>query len=124
MCPADLGFGAGTAAVIVPETVEPAGMTTCPAASLTSWLTVAVKASPAWACRVLMDSLAASGTLVPAASVSVVGAAGLGGGGFTTAFLAGCTAGAGTSFIAAVDSAGAPAGVPAAEAGGGVHLLP
>src|SRR3989442_14564197 len=71
-----------------------------------------------------MDSLAASGTLVPAASVSVVGAAGLGGGGFTTAFLAGCTAGAGTSFIAAVDSAGASGRVRAGGSAGWLRRLP
>src|SRR5256712_4254348 len=76
--PLELGLGAGSAAVIVPSTLDPAGITTCPAASFTSWPTVAVNASPALADRVLIESLAASPTRVPAARVSVVGAAGLG----------------------------------------------
>src|SRR5206468_11742725 len=95
---------------IVPCPAEPAGITTCPTTSFTSWATVAVNASPALACRVLIDSLAASGTLVPADAVSVVGAAGLGAGGlgagvfFSGATLAGWVGGAGTSLIAAVVS--------------------
>src|SRR5439155_515978 len=92
-----------------------------PTAPFTAWGTVAVKASPALACRVLIDSLAASGTRVPAAAVSVVGAAGLGAGGlgagvfFSGATLAGWVAGAGTSFIAAVDSVGASVRLRAVE---------
>src|SRR2546422_2237495 len=66
--PGELGLGRGSAASIVPCTVEPAGITTCPAASFTSWLTDPVKASPALACRVVIVSLAASGTRVPAAA--------------------------------------------------------
>src|SRR2546426_10438871 len=112
------GLGRGSAASIVPCTVEPAGITTCPAASFTSWLTDPVKASPALACRVVIVSLAASGTRVPAAAVSVVGAAGLGGGlgaRFSGAALAGWVARAGTSFRAAVDSAGASVRLRAVE---------
>src|SRR5207247_3125703 len=109
------GLGACSSATIVPCTADPAGITTCPASSFTSWPTVAVKASPAFACRVLIDSLTASGTRVPAAAVSVVGAAGLGAGGlvagwdvlFSGAGLAASVGGGGTSFIAAGDSVGA-----------------
>src|SRR5688572_3678724 len=93
-------------------------MTTRPAASRMSWLTVALKASPALACRVVIVSLAASDNLVPAAAVRVVGTAGatgLGAGGwaagrgafFSGAGLAGSATGAGTSVSAAVDSVGA-----------------
>src|SRR5256886_13578155 len=109
--PLELGLGAGSAAVIVPSTLDPAGITTCPAASFTSWPTVAVNASPALADRVLIESLAASPTRVPAARVSVVGAAGLGVGALVAggvAFFSGFAGvAAGPSFIAADDSAGA-----------------
>src|SRR5256885_6732367 len=68
-----------------------------------------------------MVSLAASGTRVPAASISGAGAAGLGGVGFLTgmafsgAALAGSVAAAGTSFMAAVDSVGARVRLRAVE---------
>src|SRR5437899_2483365 len=97
----------------------PLGMTTCPEASFTSWRTVAGNASPALADRVLIESLAASPTRVPAARVRVVGAAGLGAGALwagVVAFFsgwAGCAAG--TSFIAADDSVGARVRLRAVE---------
>src|SRR3989442_1347500 len=71
--PLELGFGAGSAATTVPCTVEPAGITTWPDASLTSSPTVALNASPGFACRVEIDSLAARGTRVPAAAGSGFG---------------------------------------------------
>src|SRR5438309_4917366 len=91
--PLELGLGAGSAAVIVPSTLDPAGITTCPEASFTSWPTVAVNASPALADRVLIESLAVSPTRVPAAKVRVVGAAGLRAGvlgAAIMAFVSGC----------------------------------
>ena len=115
--PADLGFGAGSAATIVPETDAPAGITTRPDASLTSSLTVAVNPSPALADRVEIVSVALRVSFVPAARLSVLGAAkeAAGVAGFVGGLLAGrsgagragCGAGAGTSRIAAVLSAGA-----------------
>src|SRR6058998_2487384 len=101
--PLELGLGAGSAAVIVPSTLDPAGITTCPEASFTSWPTVAVNASPALADRVLIESLAVSPTRVPAARVRVVGAGG------AAAFFSG------TSFIAADDSVGASVRLRAVE---------
>src|SRR5436190_3832866 len=106
---------------IAPATGGPAGITTRPLGSFTAWLTVALNASPALAVRVVIVSLAASGTWVPAASISGTGAAGLGGVGFLTgvafsgAALAGSVAGAGTSFMAAVDSVGARVRLRAVE---------
>src|SRR2546430_4984357 len=106
---------------IVPDTVAPAGITTRPLGSFTAWLTVALNASPALAVRVVIVSLTASGTWVPAASISGAGAAGLGGVGFLTgvafsgAAFAGSVAAAGTSFIAAVDSVGARVRMRAVE---------
>src|SRR5437016_4963906 len=105
--PVEFGFGAGSAAVIVPETVAPAGITTRPVASFTSWLTVAVNESPAFAERVEIVSLAVAGTRVPAASIRGAGFAATGF--FTGAFFSGAgfaasVAGGGTSFRAAVDS--------------------
>src|SRR5207244_11044227 len=109
--PLELGVGAGSATVIVPSTLDPAGITTCPEASFTSWPTVAVNASLALADRVLIESLAVSPTRVPAARVRVVGAAGLGAGVLgagVVAFFSGCLGcAAGTSFIAPDDSVGA-----------------
>src|SRR5881397_3835896 len=119
--PVEFGFGAGSAAVIVPDTVAPAGITTRPVASFTSWLTVALNESPAFAVRVLIVSAAVAGTRVPAPSVSGAGAAGFGGTGFFTgAFFSGAgfaasVAGAGTSFRAAVDSVGARVRLRAVE---------
>src|SRR2546430_5839971 len=95
---------------MVPDTVAPAGITTRPLGSFTASLTVALKASPALAERVVMVSLAASGTRVPAASISGAGTAGLGGVGFLTgvafsgAALAGSVAGAGNALLAARSS--------------------
>ena len=71
----------------------------------------------------MIVSLAASGTRVPAAAVSVVGTAGLGGGlgarfsgaALSGAALAGSAARAGTSFKAAVDSVGASVRLRAVE---------
>src|SRR6266849_5107317 len=106
----DARAAAAPAAAIVPDTVAPAGITTRPVASFTSWLTVAVNGSPAFAERVLIESLAVAGTRVPAASMS---GAGFGGAAFFTgaffsgAGLAASVARAGTSFRAAVDSVGA-----------------
>src|SRR2546425_10151597 len=117
--PLELGLGAGSAAMIVPSTLDPAGITTCPEASFTSWPTVAVNASPALADRVLIESLAASPTRVPAARGRGGGAAGLGAGALWAggvAFFsgwAGCAAG--TAFIAADDSVGAGVRVRAVE---------
>ena len=117
--PLELGLGAGSAAVIVPSTLDPAGITTCPEASFTSWPTVAVNASPALADRVLIESLAVSPTRVPAARVRVVGAAGLGAGVLgagVVAFFSGCLGcAAGTSFIAPDDSVGASVRLRAVE---------
>jgi len=70
-----------------------------------------------------IESLAASDIRVPAAAVSVVGAAGLGAGGlaagwdvfFSGAGLAASVGGGGTSFIAAVDSVGASVRLRAVE---------
>src|SRR5438552_17696758 len=78
--PLELGLGAGSAAVIVPSTLDPAGITTCPEASFTSWPTVAVNASPALADRVLIESLAVRPTRVPATRDQGGGAAGQGAG--------------------------------------------
>src|SRR5881628_1629117 len=116
--PVEFGFGAGSAAVIVPETVAPAGITTRPVASFTSWLTVAVNESPAFAERVEIVSLAVAGTRVPAASIRGAGFAATGF--FTGAFFSGAgfaasVAGAGTSFRAAVDSVGASVRLRAVE---------
>src|SRR5207247_6190653 len=109
--PLELGLGAGSATVIVPSTLDPAGITTCPEASFTSWPTVAVNASPALADRVLIESLAVSPTRVPAARVRVVGAAGLGAGVLGAggvAFSPGCLGCAAcASCIALGDSVGA-----------------
>ncbi len=119
--PVELGFGAGFAATIVPDTVAPAGITIRPAGFFTSWLTVAVKASPAFAVRVLIVSLAVAGTRVPAANISGAGAAGFGATGFFTgvffsgAGFAASVDGAGTSFKAAVDSVGASVRLRAVE---------
>src|SRR5437879_10098035 len=110
--PLELGLGAGSAAVIVPSTLDPAGITTCPEASFTSWPTVAVNASPALADRVLIESLAVSPTRVPAARVRVVGAAGLGAGALGAGVVAFFS---GTSFIAADDSVGASVRLRAVE---------
>src|SRR5438552_15619830 len=96
-------------------------MTTRPVASFTSWLTVAVNGSPAFAERVEIVSPAVAGTRVPAANISGAGAAGFGGTGFFTgafcsgAGLAASYAGAGTSFRAAVDSVGASVRLRAVE---------
>ena len=116
--PVEFGFGAGSAAVIVPDTVAPAGITTRPVASFTSWLTVAVNESPAFAVRVEIVSLAVAGTRVPAASIRGAGFAATGF--FTGAFFSGAdfaasVAGAGTSFRAAVDSVGASVRLRAVE---------
>src|SRR5207253_213148 len=68
-----------------------------------------------------MVSFAVSGTRVPAESISGAGAAGLAGAGlggrafFSGAAFAGWLAGAGTSFMAAVDSVGASVRLRAVE---------
>src|SRR5881227_554060 len=101
---------------MVPDTVAPAGITTRPLGSFTASLTVALKASPALAVRVVIVSLAASGTRAPAARVSGAGAAGFGGAGFLTGVaFSGSVAAAGTSFMAAVDSVGASVRLRAVE---------
>src|SRR3989454_9959652 len=80
---------------------------------------MAVNASPALVDRVLIESVGATPTGVPAARVRVVGAAGLGAGALwagVVAFFsgwAGCAAG--TSFIAADDSVGASVRLRAVE---------
>src|SRR5213078_2099621 len=101
---------------MVPDTVAPAGITTRPLGSFTASLTVALKASPALAVRVVIVSLAASGTRVPVVRVSGAGGAGfLTGAAFSGAALAGSVAAAGTSFMAAVDSVGASVRLRAVE---------
>src|SRR2546422_2494424 len=107
--PVEFGFGAGSAAVIVPETVAPAGITTRPVASFTSWLTVAVNESPAFAERVEIVSLAVAGTRGPAASIRGAGFAATGffpGAFFSRAGFPASGAGGGTPLRAAVDSVG------------------
>src|SRR5438477_12560258 len=95
---------------MVPDTVAPAGITTRPLGSFTASLTVALKASPALAVRVVIVSLAASGTRAPAARLSGAGAAGFGGpglltrGAFAGAAFAGAVAAARTACMAPVCS--------------------
>src|SRR5213078_2652219 len=116
--PVEFGFGAGSAAVIVPDTVAPAGITTRPVASFTSWLTVAVNGSPAFAERVEIVSLAVAGTRAPAASIRGAGFAATGfftGAFFSGAAFAASVAEGGTSFRAAVDSVGASVRLRAVE---------
>ena len=67
--PVARGFGAGSARTIVPDTCDPDGMTTCPDASRTFSLTVAVNGSPGLAVRVLTESSDAAEISVPARSV-------------------------------------------------------
>src|SRR5260221_503044 len=74
--PGVLGLGAGLTSLIVPLTSEPAGITTRPAAFLTSSTTRAVNASPGLALRDEIVSVAAMSTLVPAASRAIGGRAG------------------------------------------------
>src|SRR6267154_1966605 len=116
--PGVLGLGAGLTSLIVPLTSEPAGMTTRPAAFLTSSTTRALNASPGLAVRDEIVSTAAMSTLVPAASRDIGGGAGgvgrrVTGGRVTGGGAAGCGAAAagggfaGTSCIWAVDSVGA-----------------
>src|SRR5258706_1245670 len=98
--PGVLGLGAGLTSLIVPLTSEPAGMTTCPAAFLTSSTTRAVNASPGLALRDEIVSVAAMSIVVPAASRALGrGAGGVGRrvtrGPVTGCGAAGCGAGAG-----------------------------
>ena len=67
--PGSLGLGAGLTAVTVPLITAPAGITTCPRASLTSSTTLAENASPAWFVRELIVSVTAMSRCVPAAAV-------------------------------------------------------
>src|SRR5216117_2353119 len=73
------GLGAGLTSLIAPWTTEPAGITTRPAAFVTSTTTRAVNASPTVAVRDEIVSVAAISILVPAASRASAG--GLGGAG-------------------------------------------
>src|SRR5436190_13197718 len=74
--PGLLGFGADLTSVIVPDTSEPAGMETRPAASCTSATTLAVNASPGFAVRELMVAVVAMENCRNASSVRVVLTAG------------------------------------------------
>jgi len=65
---------------ILPLTTEPAGMTTFPAAFLTSSTTRAVNASPTLAVRDEIVSVAAMSIVVPAPSRAILGAGGGAGG--------------------------------------------
>jgi len=67
--PVDLVLGAEVTSVMVPWTVDPAGIATQPPRFLTSSTTLAVKASPAFHSRELMVWLSAASTSVPAARV-------------------------------------------------------
>src|SRR6266545_1304715 len=87
------GLGAGLTSLIVPWTTEPAGITTCPAAFLTSSTTRAVNASPTLAVRDEIVSVAAMSILVPAPSRSIAG--GRGGAGGVLRCAGGRTAGGG-----------------------------
>jgi len=122
--PGVLGLGAGLTSLIVPLTSEPAGITTRPAAFLTSSTTRAVNASPGLALRDEIVSVAAMSTLVPAASRAIGGRAGgvgrrVTGGRVAGGGAAGCGCGAGgfagTSCICAVDSVGASVKLRAVE---------
>src|SRR6266545_1195463 len=91
--PGVLGLGDGFTSVILPLTTEPAGMTTRPAAFLTSSTTRALKASPTLAVRDEIVSVAAMSILVPAPSRSIAG--GRGGAGGVLRCAGGRTAGGG-----------------------------
>src|SRR5260370_33091054 len=71
--PGVLGLGAGWTSLILPLTSEPAGITTRPAAFLTSSTTRAVNASPGLALRDEIVSVAAMSSVVPAASRAIGG---------------------------------------------------
>src|SRR6266849_1340743 len=110
------GFGAGFTSAILPLTIEPAGITTFPAAFLTSSTTCAVNGSPTLAVRDEIVSAAAMSIVVPTPSRAFAGRAGGAGGLVRVGRCAGgwVTGGgvvfwfwSGTSCIAAVDSAGA-----------------
>src|SRR5438270_2969297 len=127
------GLGAGFTAVIAPWTIEPAGITTCPVAFLTSSTTRAVNASPTLAVRDEIVSVAATSILAPTPSRAIAGAVGGAGGAGGVVRLVGlrlagfrvagggvvrcCAAGgfAGTSRIAPDDSAGANVKLRAVE---------
>src|SRR2546430_12330499 len=74
--PGLLGFGADLTSVIVPDTSEPAGMETRPAASCTSVTTLAVNVSPGFALRELMVAVVAMENCRNASSVRAVLTAG------------------------------------------------
>src|SRR2546430_13429710 len=74
--PGLLGFGADLTSVIVPETSEPAGMETRPAASCTSVTTLAVNVAPGFALRELMVDVVAMENCRNASNVRVALAAG------------------------------------------------
>src|SRR5882762_540779 len=121
--PGVLGLGDGFTSVILPLTSEPAGMTTRPAAFLTSSTTRALNASPVLAVRDEIVSAAAMSILVPEASRDIGGGAGgvgrVTGGRVAGGGAAGCGAATGglgaTSCIWAVDSEGASVKLRAVE---------
>src|SRR5258706_792752 len=131
--PGVLGLGAGLTSLIVPLTSAPAGMTTRPAAFLTSSTTRAVNASPGLALRDEIVSVAAMSIVVPAASRALGGGAGgvgrrVTGGRVTGGGAAGCGAGAGgvagASVICAVGSVGARVQMRARVSAGRTLVLP
>src|SRR5256885_700221 len=107
--------------VSTPPAGAPGGKTDRVRGSVTSWPGVALNAAPGLAVRVVSVAVAASGTGVLAGRRSGAGAAGFGGAGFCTggafsgAGLAAAVGGAGTSFMAAVDSVGASVRLRAVE---------
>src|SRR5438128_9967281 len=74
--PGVLGLGAGFTSVILPLTTEPAGITTFPAAFLTSSTTRAVNGSPTLAVRDEIVSVAAMSIWVPTPSRALARGAG------------------------------------------------
>src|SRR5688500_2496337 len=74
------GLGAGLTSVMVPLTVAPAGITTCPAAFFTSSTTRAVNVSPDLLVRDEIVSVAAMSNRAPELNVRVAGRGATGGG--------------------------------------------
>src|SRR5436309_9424117 len=74
--PGVLGLGAGFTSATLPLTAEPAGITTRPAALRTSSTTRAVNASPTFAVREEIVSVAAMSTFVPTPRRAIGGGAG------------------------------------------------
>src|SRR6266516_74154 len=94
--PGVLGLGDGFTSVILPFTSEPAGMTTRPAAFLTSSTTRALNASPTLAVRDEIVSVAAMSILAPTLSRAIAG--GLGGAGGLVRCAGGRVTGGGVVF--------------------------